>query len=182
MARVENEFREFVVGFADPLTRLAFLLTAGASGDPAVLSADALARVRRQWRDAEVTGAPEALAVEALVSGLPHRRQFHLRGPAAAQELEDDYVLATAGAATVSHDAFRRPRAGEAGSLAGSPGVSANGDGAVDVDVLHDALWKAWLGLSPRQRVPVVLADPSVASRRLVGIGVPESFGSPRRV
>ena len=86
MARVETEFREFVVGFADPLTRLAFLLTAGASGDPAALSADALARVRRQWRDAEVTGAPESLAVEALVSALPHRRQFHLRGPAAAEE------------------------------------------------------------------------------------------------
>ena len=37
-------------------------------------------------------------------------------------------------------------------------------------------------GLSPRQRVPVLLADPSVASRRLVGIGVPESFGSPRKI
>ena len=69
MARVENEFREFVAGFADPLTRLAYLLTAGTSGDPAVLSADALARVRRQWRDAEMTGAPESLAVEALLSG-----------------------------------------------------------------------------------------------------------------
>jgi len=182
MAQVETEFREFVVGFADPLTRLAFLLTAGASGDPAVLSADALARVRRQWRDAEVTGAPEALAVEALVSGLPHRRQFHLRGPAAAEELEDDNVLATAGAATVNHDAFRRPAASEEAPVDGSPGVDADGESAVDVDVLHDAVWKAWLGLSPRQRVPVVLADPSVASRRLVGIGVPESFGSPRRV
>ena len=32
MAQVETEFREFVVGFADPLTRLAFLLTAGAFG------------------------------------------------------------------------------------------------------------------------------------------------------
>src|SRR6185437_16975849 len=112
MASVETEFREFVVGFADPLTRLAFLLTAGASGDPAALSADALARVRRHWRDAEVTGAPESLAVEALVSALPHRRQFHLRGPAAAEEQEDDYILATAGAVSVNHDAFRRPVAG----------------------------------------------------------------------
>ena len=186
MARVETEFREFVVGFADPLTRLAFLLTAGASGDPAALSADALARVRRQWRDAEVTGAPESLAVEALVSALPHRRQFHLRGPAAAEEQEDDYILATAGAATVNHDAFRRPVAGAQASLDdsldASLGVEADGEDAVDVDVLHDGFWKAWQGLSPRQRVPVLLADPSVASRRLIGIGVPESFGSPRKI
>ena len=67
MATVENEFREFVVGFADPLTRLAFLLTAGASGDPAALGADALARVRRQWHDAEVTGAPESRSEERRV-------------------------------------------------------------------------------------------------------------------
>jgi hypothetical protein len=182
MARVETEFREFVVGFADPLTRLAFLLTAGASGDPAALSAEALARVRRQWRDAEVTGAPEALAVEALVSALPHRRQFHLHGHAAAEEMEDDHVLATAGAATVNHDAFRRPVGGDERALDYSLGVGAEGAAAVDLDVLHDGFWKAWQGLSPRQRVPVVLADPTVASRRLIGIGVPESFGSPRRV
>ncbi len=182
MARVENEFREFVVGFADPLARLAFLLTAGASGDPAALCADALARVRRQWRDAEVTGAPEPLAVEALVSALPHRRQFHLRGPVAADEVEDDYVLATAGAATVNHDAFRRPVAGDERAPENFADVGAGVDEAVDLDVLHDAFWKAWQGLTPRQRVPVVLADPSVASRRLVGVGVPESFGSPRRV
>jgi len=182
MARVDTEFREFVVGFADPLTRLAFLLTAGTSGDPAVLSADALARVRRQWRDAEVTGAPEALAVEALVSGLPHRRRFHLRGPALGEETEADCVLATAGAASVNHDAFRRPFAGDERGLGDPGGVGAEADGMAGVHVLHDGIWRAWQGLSPRQRVPVVLADPSVASRRLVGIGVPESFGSPRRV
>ncbi len=182
MEHVETEFREFVVGFADPLTRLAFLLTAGTSGDPAVLSADALARVRRHWRDAEVTGAPEAIAVEALVSGLPHRRQFHVRRPAAAEEFEGDYVLATSGAATANHDAFRRPASGPEAPRDASLGVEGDADDAVEVAVLHDAFWTAWLGLSPRQRVPVVLADPSVASRRLVGIGVPESFGSPRRV
>src|SRR5476649_2121564 len=178
MARVENEFREFVVGFADPLTRLAFLLTAGASGDPAVLSADALARVRRQWRDAEVTGAPELLAVEALVSALPHRRQFNLHGHAALEELADpDYVLAAAVTTAVNHDAFRRPVAGDEGPIDGSLGgtVDAVVDDAVDVDLLHDGVWKAWQRLSPRQRVPLVLVNPSVASRRLAGIGVPES-------
>src|SRR3984885_12852045 len=138
MARVETEFREFVVGFADPLTRLAFLLTEGASGDPAALSADALARVRRQWRDAEATGAPEQLAVEALVSALPHRRQFHLRGSANSEEQDDpDYVLAGAGAATVNHDAFRRPVGGDERARDESPGVETEVDGAVDIDVLH---------------------------------------------
>ena len=185
MARVENEFREFVVGFADPLTRLAFLLTAGASGDPAVFSADALARVRRQWRDAEMTGAPESLAVEALLSALPHPRQFHLHGHARPEEPEDaDYALATAGAPAVNHDAFRRPVASAEsphdGSLGGT--VDAVVDGAVDVDVLHDAVWKAWQQLTPRQRVPLVFVDPSVASRRLAGLAVPESFGSARRL
>jgi hypothetical protein len=185
MAQVETEFREFVVGFADPLTRLAFLLTAGSSGDPAALSAEALARVRRQWRDAEVTGAPEALAVEALVSALPHRRQFHLRRHEGPEEPDESaYALAAAGAATVNHDAFRRPVTSDPTPTDGTFGGVTDEvvDGAVDLDVLHDAFWKAWLGLTPRQRVPVVLGDPSVASRRLIGIGVPESFGSPRRL
>jgi hypothetical protein len=185
MAQGETEFREFVVGFADPLTRLAYLLTAGASGDPVVLSSDALARVRRQWRDAEVTGAPEQLAVEALVSALPHRRQFHLRGHEGPEEPdESEYALAAASAAVVNHDAFRRPVTSEETPTDGPLGGVTDEvvDGAVDRDVLHDAVWKAWLGLSPRQRVPVVLADPSVASRRLVGLSVPESFGSPRRL
>lgn len=185
MAQVETEFREFVGGFADPLTRLAYLLTVGTSADPAVLSADALARVRRHWRDAEATGAPEALAVEALLSALPHRRQFPLRGhgePAEPDEAE--FAFAAAGPAAVNHDAFRRPAASEHiptdGSLGGVTGDSA--DGAVDRDVLHDAIWKAWQQLAPRQRVPIVFVDPSVASRRLVGLGVPDSFGSPRRL
>jgi hypothetical protein len=189
MARVETEFREFVGGFADPLARLAYLLTAGASGDPAVLSAEALARVRRQWRDAEVTGAPESLAVEALVSALPRRRHFHLRGHAGPEEPDDsDYVLAAAGAAsaTVNHDAFRRPVTSDErpadGPLDSGGSIDHVVDSAVDLDVLHDAVWKAWQGLSPRQRVPLVFVDPSVASRRLAGLAVPESFASPRRL
>jgi hypothetical protein len=182
MATVEHEFREFVVGFADPLTRLAFLLTAGGSGDPAALSADALARVRRQWHDAEVTGAPESLAVEALLSALPHARQFHRRGLRPEAPADAEYVLAGAGAAiaTVNHEAFRRPVA----PVEGPTDASLEGavDGGVDVDVLHDLVWKAWQRLTPRQRVPLVFVDASVASRRLAGLGVPESFASARRL
>ena len=52
----DADFRDFVVGFADPLARLAYLLVAGApdasSGD---LTIDALARVRRRWHEAEAT-------------------------------------------------------------------------------------------------------------------------------
>ena len=182
MATVENEFREFVVGFADPLTRLAFLLTAGASGDPAALGADALARVRRQWHDAEVTGAPESLAVEALLSALPHSRQFHRRGLRPEGPEDAEYVLAGAGmaSATVNHDAFRRPVA-----PAESPtdeSLASAVDGGVDVDVLHEGVWKAWQRLTPRHRVPLVFVDPSVASRRMAGLGVPESFASARRL
>lgn len=181
MARVETEFREFVVGFADSLTRLAFLLTAGVSGDPAVLSADALARVRREWHDAEAAGAAESLAVQALVSALPHRRQFLLHGHAGPEEPDDSaLVLAGAGAAStsaVNHDAFRRPVTGDEGPIDASLGV----EDAVDLDVLHDGFWKAWQQLTPRQRVLLVFIDPSVASRRLAGLAVPESFGSPRR-
>jgi len=187
VARLENEFREFVVGFADPLTRLAFLLTAGADGDPAVRSADALARVRRQWRDAESTGAPESIAVEALLSALPHRRP--VQGHPGAEGADDsDYVLATTGAGgadAVNHDAFRRP-VSAAEPVSGGPPDSVgdvvhDADAAIDIEVLHDTVWKAWQRLSPRQRVPLVFVDPSVASRRLAGLGVPESFGSPRR-
>ncbi|HEY3926189.1 MAG TPA: hypothetical protein VGL75_16630 [Acidothermaceae bacterium] len=187
MASVEKEFREFVVGFADPLTRLAFLLTAGASSDPAVLSADALARVRRQWRDAETTGAPEPLAVDALLSALPNRRQFRPHGHATAERSDDaDDVLVGAAAATVNHDAFRRPVAGaevaaDVSMQTVDSSLDSAVDDAVDVEVLHDGMWRAWQNLKPRQRVPLVFADPSVASRRLAGLSVPESFGSLRR-
>ena len=187
MAKVETEFREFVVGFADALTRLAYLLTVGTSADPAALSADALARVRRQWRDAEVTGAPEPLAVEALLSALPNRRQFHLRGHAGSAAPEDaESALAPVGVAsatTVNHDAFRRPTAGVESPIGTGHDSGADAvDDEVDADRLDDAVWKAWQGLGARQRVPFVFVDPSVASRRLVGIGVPESFASPRRL
>jgi hypothetical protein len=73
MTRSEKEFHDFVVGFTDPLTRLAFLLTEGTSVDAAAITIDSLAKVRRRWRDAEATGAPEPLAVEALMTGLPRQ-------------------------------------------------------------------------------------------------------------
>ncbi len=58
---------------------------------------------------------------------------------------------------------------------------TADADADVDIDVLRDAIWTAWLTLAPRARVPMVLADASVASRRLAGIDVPETFGSAHR-
>ena len=50
----------------------------------------------------------------------------------------------------MNHDAFRRPVAGAQASLDdsldASLGVEADGEDAVDVDVLHDGFWKAWQG------------------------------------
>ena len=75
VTRSEQEFRDFVAGFADPLARLAFLLSAGTELDPVDLTVAALASVRRRWDDVEETGAPEPLAIEALVSALPRARR-----------------------------------------------------------------------------------------------------------
>ncbi|HEY0870317.1 MAG TPA: hypothetical protein VGD55_07950, partial [Acidothermaceae bacterium] len=161
MTRPESEFREFVGGFADPLARLAYLLTAGTDIEPIALTNDALAQVRRRWRDAETTGAPETQAVEALLAALPRRRKV-ASTPAAPDDArglpspEDERV-----AAHVSNEAA----------------TAAD----VDVDALRDAIWTAWLTLAPRARVPIVLADASVASRRLAGIDVPETLGSAHR-
>ena len=73
--RPEQEFRDFVAGFADPLARFAFLLSAGTELDSADITIAALASVRRQWDDVEATGAPEPLAMERLVSALPRSRR-----------------------------------------------------------------------------------------------------------
>jgi hypothetical protein len=162
MTRPEDEFREFVGGFADPLSRLAFLLTAGTDIDAAELTNDALASVRRQWREAETTGAPETQAVEALVVALPHRRKRGSR-PVAAPVPPVAVPVAVPVAGRV---------AGQVDSGAGAE---------IDIDVLRDAVWTAWITLIPRLRVPLVFADASVASRRLAGIDVPESFASSRR-
>lgn len=169
------DFRDFVVGFADPLARLAYLLVAGApdasSGD---LTIDALARVRRRWHEAEATGTPEPLAIEALLDALPHRR--HFPGPGRREAA----ALQPAAPITPSVDdadaAFRRPSAAVSHDRADGQLVV-----AVDLELVRRAVWDAWTALAPRQRVPLVFADPSVASRRLAGLDLPESIGSVRR-
>jgi hypothetical protein len=170
MTGPESEFREFVGGFADPLARLAYLLTAGTQIDPAALTNDALAQVRRRWRDAETTGAPETQAVEALLAGLPRRRKVASR-PAAPDDVRGLHPE-TAGRQLVA----------QVGAPVDPPDLPvADADMDVDTAVLREAIWTAWLTLAPRARVPMVLADASVASRRLAGIDVPETFGSAHR-
>ncbi len=191
MEQVANEFREFVVGFADPLTRLAFLLTAGTSADPATHSAGALARVRRQWRDAEVTGAPESLAVEALLSALPHPRQFHLHGQLRTDgpdDAERAIIQAGVASAAVNHDAFRRPVAPADRPNAEPPegvveaAVDGDVDHDVDLDVLHDGCVE---GMAAAESAPAGSARVRRSFGRVTAIGrtgVPESFASPRKL
>src|SRR5664279_3737779 len=109
MKRSEKEFHDFVVGFTDPLARLAFLLTEGTSVDAANLTVDSLANVRRHWRDAETTGAPEPLAVEALMTGLP--RQSRHAAPSAeitAETTDEEAVREAAWAAWCGLDPRHR--------------------------------------------------------------------------
>jgi len=72
----DDGFRSFVAAVSEPLTRLAYVLTVGVQGQPAAgeLAANALAQVRRQWREVEVAGQPEQLAVDALLSAVLKRR------------------------------------------------------------------------------------------------------------
>ncbi|MDQ1486677.1 MAG: hypothetical protein QOJ62_2370, partial [Actinomycetota bacterium] len=192
MTRPEDEFHDFVVGFADPLARLAFVLTVGAPGmaddSGETMTIKAFVQVRRNWRDAEATGAPEPLAVEALVAQLPHRHHAtdagaHSEGtghgegianPGDSQPPVEEWTSARAmGAETTDPAAaFRRP-ARTTAAVDVAP--------AVDVQGLRDALWTAWQTLDPRPRVPLVFADVDAVSRRLTGLDVPESFGSWRR-
>lgn len=183
MTRPEDEFREFVGGFADPLLRLAFLLTAGTDIDAAELTNDALASVRRQWREAETTGAPETQAVEALVVALPHRRKGGSRPIAApddARGLESPDDARVAAQVTTQVGAPDDSAAAPLNSQVDSR-VDSRAAAEIDAEVLRDAVWTAWITLTPRLRVPLVFADASVASRRLAGIDVPESFASLRR-
>ena len=72
----DGGFRSFVSAVFLPLTRLAYVLTVGVAGQPAAgtLAANALAHVRRQWRDVEAAGLPEQLAVDGLLSAVVRRR------------------------------------------------------------------------------------------------------------
>jgi hypothetical protein len=78
MPAADDDFRDFVAGFAEPLTRLAALLVVDSSVDTTSVEAAerlaiaALARTKRDWQDAST--APESHAVEALVSRLPRAR------------------------------------------------------------------------------------------------------------
>lgn len=76
MSRADGEFRDFVAGFAEPLTRLAGLLIASSPTDPKSVDAAqrsvirALARTKRDWRDE--SSAPEEHSVEVLLTKLPN--------------------------------------------------------------------------------------------------------------
>lgn len=75
MSSADGEFRDFVAGFAGPLTRVAGLLIAASPNDPNSVDAAyrfvirALAHTKRDWRDE--SSAPEAHSVEALLAKLP---------------------------------------------------------------------------------------------------------------
>ena len=157
--RSEQEFRDFVAGFADPIARFAFLLSAGTELNSVDMAVAALASVRRRWSDVEATGAPEPLAIEELVPALPRLRRA--RAVASAQPVADLVDVA-------------RPAA---------PAVPALGHLPDDVDVglLRAAAWTAWKALAPRQRVPLLLEDASAAARRLADIEIAQSSRSARR-
>jgi hypothetical protein len=155
VTRSEQEFRDFVAGCADPLARFAFLLSAGTELDSVDITVAALAAVRQRWDDAEATGAPEPLAIERLVSALPRSRRSR--------------------AAVADRDGTARPV---------TLGVPASGqlpDDEIDAGLLRAAAWTAWKTLAPRQRVPLLLDDASVAARRLGGIEIPQSSRAARR-
>ncbi|HEY5455355.1 MAG TPA: hypothetical protein VIJ96_07790 [Acidothermaceae bacterium] len=156
----EQEFRDFVASFADPLARFAFLLSDGTELSSVDMTVAALAAVRRRWSDVEATGAPEPLAIEELVSALPRSRRAAALGSGGPVA---DLVEVT------------RPAA------PGAPAVGQLPDGGADAGLLRAAAWAAWKTLAPRQRVPLLLDDASVAARRLAGIEVAQSSRSARR-
>ncbi|HEY8729224.1 MAG TPA: hypothetical protein VIL94_06545, partial [Acidothermaceae bacterium] len=160
----DDGFHSFVAAVAEPLTRLAHVLTVGVPGqlDAGVLAANALAQVRRQWREVEAAGLPEQLAVDALLSVVLNR---HIRSPARSAP-NDTLALAL-------EDAVPPASAVTLAATESSIGV--------DREVMRDASWRAFLRLSPRQRAAIVFVDPSVASRRLAGLDVPPLLGSLRR-
>lgn len=171
MVASTEDCREFVAGFADALTRIAYLLTvtdddkqSEALGKAQRRTTAALAHTVRRWHDVAATGAPEPVAIEALVTRLPRRRRVR----AAAGQ------LATGTRETIPDDANVGAEA-DAGS-----GADSGAD--IDIQRLHEAIWLTWVRLTERQRVPFVLADVSPVSRRLDGLGVPDAFASPNRL
>jgi hypothetical protein len=165
MSRADDQFHDFVVAYADPVGRLAYLLIAGAPGTSDALAdtltVNAFARVRRHWGEVEASGAPESHVVEALLSALPHPHRAERSGSAS---------MAGDGVARASSDG--RASTATDGRLAVG----------IDLEMLRASLWSAWKTLTPQQRVPLVFVDISVASPRLAGVDVPESFASARRL
>jgi hypothetical protein len=159
MASADDEFHDFASGFSDPLTRLAFLLLAGVDAHAQRAAIEALAHTRQRWRDVRATGAPESVAVEALLVRLP-RRGWRWRHREVVTRFGDV------------------DPATETDKRAASDGV-ASGD---VVTRMREAVWSAWSRLHPRERVPLLFADLTVVSRRLDGVDLPEAFASPRRL
>jgi hypothetical protein len=137
MSSADGEFRDFVAGFAEPLTRLTGLLVAT---DPSDVDAThrsvvaALARTKRDWRDE--SAAPEQHSVDAVLSRLPRARLPAARPPDAAPAVDFP-------------------------------------DDEPETRAIKSAVWRAWCELDPRHRVPLLFADPTVASRRVDGIELP---------
>jgi hypothetical protein len=202
MGAPDDDFRDFVVAFSGPLTRLAYLLIARPSTDtnrePQRLAVAALAHTRRHWRTVHETGAPEPIAIEALLDRLPRRRRATSAatadGATTANAQLPVSALETAPSRPVAHGdqpslpadphaAFRRPGVWVNGAFSDDDANSSDERLAdVDLPAVRAAMWRSWLALDSRHRVPLVFADPSVASRRLVGLDVPPGFASPHRL
>jgi hypothetical protein len=156
MRDADAEFREFSAAFAEPLTRLCYLLVATGDTRPdddvelaRRRTVRALARVRRRWRDATSGGSPEAVAVEAMLSRLPRASAVPKSQMPGVNERLDE------------RDNERD-----------------NDEDADDAPL--DAAWRAWTTLPPRERVPLLFADLGVASRHLQSVPLPDSYASER--
>lgn len=156
VGRSEEGFRAFVASFADPLARLSFLLTAGTNVDTARAATDALARVRRGWREVQATGAPELLAIDALVAKLPREERPR----------RNRVTVTPSTAPSGVHAAGPRDRS----------------DDPDDDARLRMILWELWQSLSPRGRLPLLLDDLSVAASRFAGTELAAFAGSSRRL
>lgn len=155
-AQSDEEFRVFVATFANPLARLAFLLTAGTGVNTEAATIDALARLRRNWHDTRTSGLPELLALDALVTELPHRNRRRPDSAPVARSAPPRHVPSEN-----LHDGDGEPE---------------------DLARIRMILWELWQGLAPRDRLPLLFDDPSVAAPRLAADETPLAAGSARRL
>jgi hypothetical protein len=84
----DGEFRQFAGGFGDALWRLAVLIVDD-EDTARKLVVKAFALLRRRWAGIDNAGAPEAQAVDALISALPRTRRGGVAG-SVPQEPTDD--------------------------------------------------------------------------------------------